>query len=141
MYCKPYSSLGESASMRDVYIKESVIRSVLEYASACHPREGILLLRGKVDKREIWIEEVELPPLSIHGVGFSSFRADMLPIDLSIVGTAHSHPSGVLKPSVMDLNRFYGRVMAIVAYPYRMGVDFAIFDGEGKRIRYKIIDG
>jgi len=127
--------------MRDVYVKRSVIRSILEYASACHPKEGILLLRGKVDGERIWIEEVELPPLSVHGVGFSSFRADMLPIDLSIIGTAHSHPSGVLRPSITDLNKFYGRVMIIAAYPYRTEKDLAVFDGEGKRIRYKIIDG
>ena len=127
--------------MRDVYVKRSVIRSILEYASACHPKEGVLLLRGKVDRKGIWIEEVELPPLSIHGVGFSSFRADMLPIDLSIIGTAHSHPSGVLRPSITDLNKFYGRVMIIAAYPYRTEKDLAVFDGEGKRIGYKIIDG
>ena len=127
--------------MRDVYVKRSVIRSILEYASACHPKEGVLLLRGKVDRKGIWIEEVELPPLSIHGVGFSSFRADMLPIDLSIIGTAHSHPSGALKPSITDLNKFYGRVMIIAAYPYRTEKDLAVFDGEGKRIGYKIIDG
>ena len=127
--------------MRDVYVKRSVIRSILEYASACHPKEGVLLLRGKVDREGIWIEEVELPPLSIHGVGFSSFRADMLPIDLSIIGTAHSHPSGALKPSTTDLNKFYGRVMIIAAYPYRTEEDLAVFDGEGKRIGYKIIDG
>jgi len=133
--------IGERSSMRDVYVKRSVIRSILEYASACHPKEGVLLLRGKVDRKGIWIEEVELPPLSIHGVGFSSFRADMLPIDLSIIGTAHSHPSGVLRPSITDLNKFYGRVMIIAAYPYRTEKDLAVFDGEGKRIEYKIIDG
>jgi len=127
--------------MRDVYVKRSVIRSILEYASACHPKEGVLLLRGKVDRKGTWIEEVELPPLSIHGAGFSSFRADMLPIDLSIIGTAHSHPSGVLKPSITDLNKFYGRIMIIAAYPYRTEKDLAVFDGEGKRIGYKIIDG
>jgi len=133
--------IGERSSMRDVYVKRSVIRSILEYASACHPREGVLLLRGKVDRKGTWIEEVELPPLSIHGAGFSSFRADMLPIDLSIIGTAHSHPSGVLKPSITDLNKFYGRIMIIAAYPYRTEKDLAVFDGEGKRIGYKIIDG
>lgn len=133
--------IGERSSMRDVYVKRSVIRSILEYASACHPKEGVLLLRGKVDRKGTWIEEVELPPLSIHGAGFSSFRADMLPIDLSIIGTAHSHPSGVLKPSITDLNKFYGRIMIIAAYPYRTEKDLAVFDGEGKRIGYKIIDG
>ena len=96
--------------MRRVYIKKSVILSILEYAAACHPKEGILLLTGKTKKGEITIEEVEVPPLSIRGLGFSSFSAYMLPIDFSIIGTAHSHPSGVLRPSSTDMNKFYGRI-------------------------------
>ena len=125
---------------RHVYIKKSVILSILEYASACHPREGILLLRGKVDKKKIMIEEVELPPLSIRGSGFSSFPAYMLPIDFSIIGTAHSHPSGVLRPSATDMNKFYGRVMIITACPYRTGRDIAVFDGQGNSLKYEIIN-
>lgn len=127
-------------SQRHVYVKKSVILSILEYASACHPKEGILLLRGKIDKKRIMIEEVELPPLSIRGLGFSGFRPYMLPIDLSIVGTAHSHPSGVLRPSLTDMNKFYGRIMIIAAYPYRRERDIAIFDGEGNLMRYEIIN-
>ena len=125
---------------RHVYIKKSVILSILEYASACHPREGILLLRGKVDKKKIMIEEVELPPLSIRGSGFSSFPAYMLPIDFSIIGTAHSHPSGVLRPSATDMNKFYGRIMIITAYPYRTERDIAVFDGQGNSLKYEIIN-
>ena len=125
---------------RHVYIKRSVILSILEYASACHPKEGILLLRGKVDKKKILIEEVEIPPLSISGYGFSSFQPYMLPIDFSIVGTAHSHPSGVLKPSSTDINKFYGRIMIIAAYPYRTERDIAVFDGQGNLLEYEIIN-
>jgi len=126
--------------LRRVYIKKSVILSILEYAAACHPKEGILLLTGKTKKGEITIEEVEVPPLSIRGLGFSSFSAYMLPIDFSIIGTAHSHPSGVLRPSSTDLNKFYGRIMIIAAYPYRTEKDIAVFDGEGNPIRYEIIN-
>jgi len=127
-------------SGKQVYIKKSVILSILEYAAASHPKEGILLLRGRVDKKSIMIEEVEIPPLSIRGLGFSGFPAYMLPIDFSIIGTAHSHPSGILKPSPTDMNRFYGRIMIIAAYPYRTGSDIAIFDGGGNRVGYKIIN-
>jgi len=123
-----------------VYIKKSVILSILEYAAACHPKEGILLLRGKIDKKKIMIEEVELPPLSIRGLGFSSFPAYMLPIDLSVVGTAHSHPSGVLRPSSTDMNKFYGRIMIIAAYPYRTEKDLAIFDGQGTSLEFRIVN-
>ncbi len=124
---------------RRISIKASVILSILEYASACHPKEGILLLRGKIDKKKIMIEEVEIPPLSIHGLGFSGFQAYMLPIDFSIIGTAHSHPSGVLRPSSTDMNKFYGRIMIIAAYPYRTEKDLAVFDGQGNQLEYEIV--
>jgi len=120
-------------------IKRPVLISILEYASACHPKEGILLLRGKINKKKITVEEVEIPPLSIRGLGFSGFPAYMLPIDFSIVGTAHSHPSGVLRPSPTDMNKFYGRIMIIAAYPYRTERDIAVFDGEGNPMKYEII--
>ena len=125
---------------KSVYIKREVIVSILEYAAACHPREGILLLRGRTDGKRVVVEEVEVPPLSTHGLGFSSFQPYMLPIDFSIIGTAHSHPSGILEPSATDINMFYGIIMVIAAYPYRTERDLAIFDGEGRRLRYKIID-
>jgi len=64
----------------------------------------------------------------------------MLPIDFSIIGTAHSHPSGVLRPSPADMNRFYGRIMIIAAYPYRSERDIAVFNGEGKTVQYEIIN-
>ena len=120
-------------------IKRPVLISILEYASACHPKEGILLLRGEINKKKITVEEVEIPPFSIRGLGFSGFPAYMLPIDFSIVGTAHSHPSGVLRPSPTDMNKFYGRIMIIAAYPYRTERDIAVFDGEGNPMKYEII--
>ena len=121
-------------------ISRSVINSILSYAKACHPREGILLLRGKTDKDKIVVNEVEVPPLAVHGRGFSNFPIHMLPIDFSIVGTAHSHPSGVLHPSTGDLNNCYGRIMAITAFPYETERDIAIFDSEGRPIEYEITE-
>ncbi len=96
-----------------VRIERQVMESVLDYAKACHPKEGILLLRGKLRKDKTIIEEVVIPPLSVRGSGFSNFPLHMLSIDFSIVGTMHSHPSGALRPSTTDLNHFYGRVMII----------------------------
>jgi len=117
-----------------------VVSGILEYASACHPKEGILLLKGRVDKNKIMIEEVEIPPLSIRGLGFSSFQPYMLPIDFSIIGTAHSHPSGVLRPSSTDMNKFYGRIMIIAAYPYSSEENLAVFDGKGNSLEYEIVN-
>jgi len=125
--------------VKRIIMKRSVLESILSYARACHPREGILLLRGKTKRDVIEVNEVLLPPLSVKGKSFSAFPLYMLPIDFSIVGTAHSHPSGVLSPSIRDLNSFYGKIMIIAAYPYRSENDIIIIDGEGKTLNYEIV--
>lgn len=103
-----------------------------------HPNEGILLLRGKISKDRIVIEGVVIPPFATHGQGFASFPLSALPIDFSIVGVAHSHPTGALEPSIPDLNQFYGRVMVIIGYPYESESDVAVFDRDGRPVQYKI---
>ena len=125
--------------MKRIIMKRSVLESILSYARACHPREGILLLRGKTKRDVIEVNEVLLPPLSVKGKFFSAFPLYMLPIDFSIVGTAHSHPSGALSPSIRDLNSFYGKIMIIAAYPYRSENDIIIIDGKGKTLNYEIV--
>jgi proteasome lid subunit RPN8/RPN11 len=116
-----------------------VVDSISTYAQMLHPREAILLLKGKVDKHRISVNDTLIPPLATHGNTFSTFPLHMLPIDFSIVGVAHSHPSGVLRPSVTDLNKFYGRIMVITAYPYRSEKNLAIFDREGKSLKYEVV--
>ncbi len=121
-----------------VSIERQVIDSVLDYAKACYPKEGILLLRGKSRKGKTVIEEVVVPPLSVRGSGFSNFPLYMLPIDFSIVGTMHSHPSGALRPSTTDLNHFYGKIMVIAAYPFRSEHDIVVLNGEGNTLNFEI---
>lgn len=123
-----------------IHLKRSVINSLLSYALGAHPKEGILLLKGKISRNKIVISEVVIPPLATHGKGFSAFPTHMLPIDFSIVGVAHSHPSGALTPSIGDLNRFYGRIMVIIAFPYQSERDVAVFNREGKTLKFEIIE-
>jgi len=122
-----------------ILIKRAVMESILSYARTLHPREAILLLKGKVNKHGILVNDVWIPPLATHGNTFSTFPLHMLPIDFSTMGMAHSHPSGALHPSVTDLNKFYGRIMVIVAYPYRSEEDMAVFDREGNRLKYEVV--
>jgi proteasome lid subunit RPN8/RPN11 len=104
-----------------------------------HPRESILLLKGKIEKKKILINDIQIPPLASHGSRFSSFPLNRLPIDFSIVGVAHSHPSGALHPSNADLNHFYGRIMLITAYPYTSEQNIVILGRKGKHLKYVII--
>jgi proteasome lid subunit RPN8/RPN11 len=101
-----------------IFIDTDVLRAIQEFAENNHPNEIIVLLRGKREGDNIHITEFLLPPFGFGGRGFASFPTHMLPIDFSIMGTAHSHPSGVLKPSTGDFHNFYGRVMMILGPPY-----------------------
>ncbi len=115
------------------------MESILSYAQMLHPREAILLLKGKVEKKRILVHDTLIPPLATYGNTFSTFQPYMLPIDFSIVGVAHSHPSGYLHPSITDLNKFYGRIMVIAAYPYLSEKAIAVFNREGKPLRYQTV--
>ena len=123
---------------KEVFVERAVVDSILSYAQMLHPRESILLLKGKVDKHKIVVNDTQLPPFATHGKTFSAFPLSRLPIDFSVVGVAHSHPSGALRPSVMDLNRFYGRIMLITAYPYQTEKNMIILDREGKPLKYTV---
>ena len=125
---------------KSVYLARSVIDSVLIYSKGAYPDEAVLLLIGKSNKDGIVVNGVEVPPLAILGAGFSNFPINMLPMDFSIMGTAHSHPSGVLRPSVPDLNNYYGRLMIITAYPYETESDLAIFDSNGTTLKYSVLE-
>ncbi len=116
-------------------MKNELIEGLLAYSRDTHPKEMILLLRGKVEN-DVEVEEVIIPPSAIHGQRFSVFQPHMIPFDLSMLGVVHSHPSGVLKPSTYDLNHFYGRIMMIVAYPYQSVKDVAIFDKQGQKVPF-----
>lgn len=112
---------------------------MLTYSKSAYPEEGILLLRGKVKENEITITELVIPPLATHAEAFSSFPLIMLPADASILGVAHSHPSGALRPSTQDITYMYGRLMLIVGYPFESERDIAVFDKEGNLAVYEVI--
>jgi len=124
---------------KEIFVERAVVDSILSYAQMLHPRESILLLKGKVDKHKLVINDVQIPPLATHGITFSAFPLHTLPIDFSVIGVAHSHPSGTLRPSVTDLNKFYGRIMLITAYPYQTEKNIIILDRQGKPLKYVVV--
>ncbi len=124
---------------KEVFVERAVVDSILSYAQMFHPRESILLLKGKVSKDRIVVSDVQIPPLATHGSTFSGFPLSRLPIDFSVIGVAHSHPSGALRPSVTDLNKFYGRIMLITAYPYQSEKNIIILDRKGKPLKHTVI--
>jgi len=122
-----------------IRLQQSVADSILSSALQAYPKETILLLRGKISRDEMVIRDVIIPPSATRGRGFSTFPGFMLPFDLSIMGIAHSHPSGALRPSTHDLNHFYGRVMVITAYPFESYDDLGAFNSHGDKIVHEIV--
>ena len=124
--------------VKRVVVRREVVDSILTYSKAAHPREGILLLRGSSKKGILHIDSVAIPPLATHGQGFSSFNWYMVPVDLSFVGVAHSHPSGHAVPSHQDMLHMMGRVMMIAGFPYEDKSCLKVYDSKGNPLPYEI---
>jgi proteasome lid subunit RPN8/RPN11 len=120
---------------------KEVVDSVLTYSRSAYPREGILLLRGKSKKGDVRVESVVIPPMATHGEGFSSFNWTLMPIDLSFLGVAHSHPSGYAVPSHQDLLHMMGRIMVIAGYPYSDESCIKVYDMHGKPLSFQVVEG
>jgi len=118
-----------------VILTRNVIDGIISYSKMHHPYEAILILEGNRKKREIYINNLVIPPFSVHGPFYSSFLINELPFDLKYVGTAHSHPSGTSRPSVEDLNHFYGLISIIICYPYDE-LDIHAYNSSGKEIDF-----
>jgi proteasome lid subunit RPN8/RPN11 len=50
----------------------------------------------------------------------------------------HSHPSGNISPSHVDLNYFFGRILIIVGYPYVGKSCVAAYDSNGDRVPIEV---
>ena len=125
-------------STPEVLIPKEIIQMIFESARSLHPKETIFLLRGKTRKDVITITELVIPPSATYGKGFASLPMFMMPIDFSIIGTAHSHPSGSLALSIGDLNRALGKIMLVAAYPYDGIECLAVYNREGEKLRLKV---
>lgn len=121
-----------------VKIKEDLLKAILENARFMHPKEILFMLRGEKKKDCIIISDIIIPPFATYGHGFATFSLSALPIDFSIIGTAHSHPSGNLAPSIGDLNQAIGKIMMIVGYPYTKQ-NVKVYDREGNEVELNTV--
>lgn len=119
-------------------IREDLLKEMLNLAENSLPNEVILLLRGFRKKNILMVTEYLFPPLGVSGKGFAGFPPSMLPIDFTIIGTAHSHPSGNTRPSLGDLYNFYGSVMIIMGKPY-ISNNVSAHNKKGEEILIEII--
>jgi proteasome lid subunit RPN8/RPN11 len=126
------------SSNASVVVREELLQAVFEGARRLYPREIILLLRGKKKKNLVEVSEVVVPPMATHGLGFAHIPIHMLPMDFSVVGTVHSHPSGILTPSHTDLNHVFGVVLMIIGPPFVDERNVAVYNRSGERLTLQI---
>jgi len=123
-----------------VSMRRELLDTIFEGAKRLYPKESILLLRGRKTKNIIVVTDLLVPPLASYGRGFAHIPLHMMPMDFSVVGTVHSHPSGNFMPSSTDLNHFFGRVLMIVAFPFLSEKNVAIYNHSGERLIIDVTD-
>jgi proteasome lid subunit RPN8/RPN11 len=121
-----------------VHIPSNILDAIYAGAKELYPRESFLLLRGKKSKGIICITDLVLAPFAVHGEGEVNFNPYMFSGDFSLVGTVHSHPSGNISPSNVDLNYFFGRILIIVGPPYEGKGCIAAYDSTGDKVPIKV---
>jgi len=119
-----------------VKLTADVRSGIMDYAKDKYPNEMILLLRGRLEKGVAHVESLVIPPFAAGSRTRSLFNQWALPPDPSLIGTVHSHPSGIARPSTADLLYSYGAVIMILGFP----ADLKAFDRNGKYLDV-IIDG
>jgi proteasome lid subunit RPN8/RPN11 len=120
---------------------KAVTRRCLDSALACahsaYPNEFGGILRA--DPPGV-ISELLLLPGTTAGRRHANFQLQMLPIDLGVSGTVHSHPSGALYPSEADVRLFrhWGRTHMILGYPFSSG-QWRAYDGNGTEVSLQVL--
>ncbi|MDG5760536.1 Mov34/MPN/PAD-1 family protein [Natronococcus sp. A-GB1] len=127
-------------------IAEETLEFAIESSEAAHPDEYMGFLRG-TEARELGLEQSGLvitDVLVVPGTESNSVsatvRTSQIPNDVKALGSVHSHPNGVLRPSGADLETFgRGSVHVIIGAPYRRS-DWKAFDSQGRPTTLNVID-
>jgi len=120
-------------------IRQDCLALICECAKDEYPHEfGGLLRVDTLDKH--LISELVILPGTIAGDTHTLFQMHMRPLDFSIVGTVHSHPSRSPFPSQADLQFFqkYGRVHIIAASPYSFS-SWRAYDARGGEMILEVV--
>ena len=120
-------------------IRKKTLRMILETAKSSYPDEFAAVLR--YDKRNGIITEIMLLPGSFSGERSATLQLHMLPIDYSVVGTVHSHPSRSNHPSEQDIHLFqkFGHTHIIVCLPFDED-SWQGYDLRGEPIELEVVD-
>jgi proteasome lid subunit RPN8/RPN11 len=133
-------------SSKVIGIADDALQFALEASEDAHPNEYMGQLRGTdarkldLDREGTVITDVLLAPGTKTNPVSAEFNPSYMPNDVNSVGSVHSHPNGVLRPSDADLATFTrGQVHIIVGAPYGRD-DWQAFDNDGQRRDLEVID-
>jgi proteasome lid subunit RPN8/RPN11 len=117
-------------------IAKELLDTVFEASKSSHPHEFAALLRAT----DGVISEMLLVPGTTSNDTSARMLLDMMPLDLSVVGSVHSHPVHDLRYSDEDLHMFgaKGVYNIIVAYPYGEN-DWICYNPKGEQIDLPVV--
>ena len=113
-----------------------VLELMFAAAKDTHPNEFACVLRAQ----DGIITEILLVPGTESGGTSAILRLHMLPIDFSVVGSAHSHPTPNAIPSEADLHLFskFGPLHIIIGYPYSLDT-WKAYTRDGSEIKLEVV--
>ncbi|WP_458204967.1 Mov34/MPN/PAD-1 family protein [Haladaptatus sp. NG-SE-30] len=127
-------------------IAEDALVFALEASRDSHPNEYMGFLRGEsasrlgLDREGTVITDVLVMPGTESNSVSATVRTSTVPNDLRAVGSVHSHPNGVLRPSDADLATFgQGDVHIIIGAPYDHD-NWKAFDRNGDPRTLDVLD-
>jgi len=127
-------------------IARETLTFVREASEETHPDEYMGFLRAEdarklgLDRRGQVITDILVIPGTTSNPVSATVRSEMKPNDVQSVGSVHSHPNGVLRPSDADLATFgQGDVHIIVGAPYGPD-DWRAFDNQGDPTTLDVLD-
>ncbi len=127
-------------------IAEGALSFALEASRDAYPNEYMGYLRGEearnlgLDRDGLVISDVLVMPGTESNSVSATVKTSTVPNDIRAVGSVHSHPNGVLRPSDTDLGTFQkGTVHIIIGAPYERN-DWQAFDREGNPQQLDVLD-
>ena len=122
--------------VRPEAITRKLLRMILEASRDMYPNEFGAFLRAE---EGVLVELVMLPG-TVSGRRHAIFQTWMLPPNMNVVGTVHSHPSGVFLPSEEDRALFsnFSGLHIITGYPYDE-TTWAAWTNKGERVPLRVV--
>lgn len=127
-------------------IAAETLAFALDAAEDSHPNEYMGLLRGEkaakfeLDQNGLLITDILFIPGTTSNSESATLKSNMVPTGVRTVGSIHSHPNGVLRPSETDLETFgSGKVHIILGAPYEPDC-WQAFDRSGEPRDLSVLD-